>query len=166
MAVDARRERTCSIGPIRCSDRCHGGFGTYMDSWLLCFGLCLEPIRRARSPRGLSPSLLHLPRYAVWKLTLGLSPRPSSWVRTAREPRSDGLQEKLMRPLPQHKTGDSEKQTEASAPACRGISPSEQIGNAVAESSRARCQAMAPVSGQAVDDRSGLDPGPGTSPTS
>ena len=33
----AASRRTCSVGPIRCSDRCHGGFGTYMDSWLLCF---------------------------------------------------------------------------------------------------------------------------------
>ena len=29
--------RTCWVGPIRCSDRCHGGFDAYMDPWLLCF---------------------------------------------------------------------------------------------------------------------------------
>ena len=85
----------------------------------------LSPFVVLRLPRRYLRSLLYVSRYAVWKLALGLSPRPSSWVRTAREPRSDGLQEELMRPLPQHNKCHSEKQTEASAPACQGISPSE-----------------------------------------
>ena len=56
----------------------------------------LSPFVVLRIPGRYLRSLLYLPRYAVWKLALGLSPRPSSWVRTAREPGSDGLQEELM----------------------------------------------------------------------
>ena len=85
----------------------------------------LSPFVVLRLPGRYLRSLLYLPRYVVWKLALGLSPRPSIWVRTAREPRSDGLQEELIRPLPKHNMCHSEKQTEASAPACQGISPSE-----------------------------------------
>jgi cellulose synthase/poly-beta-1,6-N-acetylglucosamine synthase-like glycosyltransferase len=57
---------------------------------LVLLAYLLSPFVVLRLPWRYLRSLRHLPRYAVWKLMLAWSPRPSEWVRTPRELRSDG----------------------------------------------------------------------------
>ena len=85
----------------------------------------LSPFVVLRLPGRYLLSLLHLPRYTVWKLVLMLSPRPSEWVRTPREPRSVGSQVEPLRPMPPDNGCLSEKHVEAPSVAWQGMSTGE-----------------------------------------